>query len=152
MDAIDQLIVNLLQDDFPVCDLPFARVGAAIGLTEDELIERIGRMIESGVITRFGPLYNIERLGGALTLAAMSVPRSDFERVAAIVSAMPEVAHNYERDHELNMWFVVATETESEVPAVLARIERDTGYAVTDMPKFREYFVRLKLDATRGET
>lgn len=65
MDAIDRLIVNLLQDDFPVCELPFARVAPAIGLTEDELIERIGRMIESGVITRFGPLYNIEQLGGS---------------------------------------------------------------------------------------
>lgn len=152
MDAIDRLIVNLLQDDFPVCELPFARVGAAIGLTGDELIERIDRMIESGVITRFGPLYNAERLGGAFTLAAMSVPESDLERVVASVNAMPEVAHNYQREHELNLWFVLATETAAEIAPALARIERETGYAVTGMPKVREYFVGLKLDATRGET
>ncbi len=147
MDAIDRLIVNLLQDDLPVCEAPFAGVAAAIGLDEDALIERVARMVETGLATRFGPLFNADRLGGAFTLAALSVPPADYARVAAIVNAMPEVAHNYEREHELNMWFVVATESRNEVAPALERIERETGYPVIDLPKVREYFVGLRLDA-----
>ncbi len=146
MDAIDRLIVNLMQNGFPITDLPYRAAAERIGITEDELIERLGRMLDGGVLTRFGPLYQIERIGGAFTLAAMSVPQADFERVTAIVNAMPEVAHNYEREHELNMWFVLATETPERIQEAIARIERETGYKVIDMPKFREYFVGLKFD------
>jgi siroheme decarboxylase len=146
MDAIDRLIVNLMQNGFPITELPYRRAAELIGISEDELIERLGRMLDDGVLTRFGPLFQIERVGGAFTLAAMSVPKEDFERVAAIVNAMPEVAHNYERGHELNMWFVVAAETPEGIGEAIARIERDTGCKVIDMPKFREYFIGLKFD------
>ncbi len=104
-------------------------------------------MLEAGVLTRFGPLYNVEQAGGAFTLAAISVPEADFERAAAIVNAMTEVAHNYQRDHELNMWFVLATETPDGIGRAVGRIERETGYRVVDLPKQREYFVGLKLQA-----
>ncbi|MBI3069639.1 MAG: Lrp/AsnC family transcriptional regulator, partial [Betaproteobacteria bacterium] len=111
VDDIDRMIVNLLQTGFPVCELPYREAAQTPGITEDDLIARISRMLDEGVLTRFGPLFQAEQLGGAFTLAAISVPEADFERTAAIVNAMPEVAHNYERDHELNMWFVLATET-----------------------------------------
>lgn len=146
MDAIDRLIVNLMQSGFPITELPYRQCAELIGITEDELIERLGRMLDDGILTRFGPLFQIERIGGAITLAAMSVPKPDFERVAGIVNAMPEVAHNYEREHELNMWFVLATETFEGIRQAIDRIERETGYKVIDMPKFREYFVGLKFD------
>lgn len=146
MDGIDRMIVNTLQESFPVSDLPFEQVADAIGITEDRLIERIGRMLDEGVLTRFGPLFQAERIGGAFTLAAMRVPQPDFERVAAIVNSLPEVAHNYERDHELNMWFVLATETEGEIAQAISRIERETGCEVIGLPKLQEYFVGLKLE------
>jgi DNA-binding Lrp family transcriptional regulator len=148
MDAMDQIIVNLLQDDFPLCECPFERVAEALHMTEDELIDRIGRMVEKGTITRVGPLYNVERMGGVFLLAAMSVPQADLMRVAAILDAMPQVAHNYERDHELNMWFVLAAECRAQIAPAIARIERETGCSVVEMPKLREYFVGLKLDAS----
>lgn len=138
--------MNLLQNGFPVTELPYREAAELIGITEDELIERLGRMLDEGVLTRFGPLFQAERIGGAFTLAAMSVPKDDFDRVAAIVNAFPEVAHNYERDHALNMWFVLATETPQGIEETIARIERETGYKVIDIPKFREYFVGLKFD------
>lgn len=146
MDAIDRLIVNLMQNGFPVTELPYRQVAELIGSTEDDLIARLGRMLDEGTLSRFGPLLQAERIGGAFTLAAMSVPKEDFERVAAIVNALPQVAHNYERDHELNMWFVLATETPERIEETIVRIERDTGYQVIDMPKFREYFVGLNLE------
>jgi siroheme decarboxylase len=149
MDATDRLIMNALQEGFPVCDEPFGRVAAEIGIAADELIARIARMRESGVATRFGPLYNAERMGGAFTLAAMSVPQEDFERVTDVLARMPEVAHNYAREHALNMWFVLATESPDEIAPALERIERATACAVVDLRKEREYHVGLKLDAER---
>lgn len=146
MDAIDRLIVNLMQNGFSITDSPYREAAGLIGISEEELIERLARMVESGVLTRFGPLFQIERIGGAFTLAAMSVPKADFERVAAIVNAMPEVAHNYEREHELNMWFVLATESPERTREAIARIERETGCKVIDLPKCREYFVGLKFE------
>lgn len=146
MDDIDRMVVNLLQAGFPVCELPYREAARRLGITEDDLIGRIRRMLDEGVLTRFGPLFQAEQLGGAFTLAAISVPEADFERTAAIINAMPEVAHNYERDHELNMWFVLATETAGGMARAMERIERDTGYPVVDMPKTREYFVGLRFE------
>lgn len=145
MDELDRAIINGLQGGFPVCDRPFAEVAAQLQTTEQELISRIDLLLKQGVLSRFGPMYHAERMGGSLSLAAMKIPESDFERVAAIVNAMPEVAHNYARDHVLSMWFVLATETPQEHAAALRKIERETGYPVYDMPKIKEYFVGLRL-------
>lgn len=145
MDELDRAIINSLQGGFPVCDHPFAEVAARLRTTEQELISRIDLLLKGGMLSRFGPMYHAERMGGSLSLAAMKIPDFDFERVAEIVNAMPEVAHNYARDHVLNMWFVLATETPREHAAALKQIEQKTGYPVYDMPKIREYFVGLRL-------
>ena len=145
MDELDRAIVNALQEGFPLSARPYRDAAHALDTTEQELIIRIGRLLEEGTLTRFGPLYDVERGGGAFTLAAMQVPAADFERVAKIVNRCPEVAHNYQREHRLNMWFVIATGSPEDVAAVIARIERETGLAVLDFPKRREYFVGLKL-------
>lgn len=147
MDAVDRAIVNALQGDFPICERPYAEAAARLGLSEDELLARLARLLERGVLTRFGPLYHAERLGGAVTLAALRVPGEDFERVAEIVNAFPEVAHNYARAHEFNMWFVVATETPERLAAVLREIERATGLEVYDFPKLEEFYIGLRFEA-----
>ena len=97
MDDLDRAIVNRLQGGFPLGERPFLEAAAALGITEDGLLSRLKDLLEGGVLTRFGPLYDAEKLGGRLSLCAMSVPACDFERVAALVNAHPEVAHNYER-------------------------------------------------------
>ena len=145
MDEFDNAIVNCLQGGFPLVARPFAAVAADLGLAEENLIARVRKLLEERVLTRFGPMYQIERMGGAFSLAAMRVPLEDFDRVAAIVNAVPEVAHNYEREHEYNMWFVLATEKPEGIARAIARIERETGLAVLNLPKLREYFVELKL-------
>jgi len=144
MDALDRRIVNELQGGFPLSDRPYAEVAARFGTSEDELLARLDRLLADGVLSRFGPMYHAERLGGALTLAAMQVPAADFERVAALVNAHPEVAHNYARDHAFNMWFVLATETPARIGEVIAAIERETGLPVYDMPKIEEFYVNLR--------
>jgi DNA-binding Lrp family transcriptional regulator len=147
MDTLDRAIINQLQGGFPVSERPYAEAAAHLGTTEDELIRRIDAMLADGILSRFGPMYHAERLGGALTLAAMKVPAGDFERVAARVNAHPEVAHNYERQHEFNMWFVLATESPERIDEVLAAIETETGFRVYNMPKQEEFFVGLRFEA-----
>jgi len=147
MDELDRAVVNALQGDFPVTRRPFLDAAARLGMSEEALIERIRRLLDERVLTRFGPLWQAERLGGAYALAAMKVPRAEFDRVAEKVNALPEVAHNYEREHAFNMWFVLATETPAALDDAVARIERETGHRVYLMPKAEEYFVGLTLAA-----
>jgi DNA-binding Lrp family transcriptional regulator len=147
MDVLDRQIINELQGGFPLCERPYADVAERLGTSEDELIRRIDALLTDGTLSRFGPMYHAERLGGALTLAAMQVPEADFERVAAQVNAYPEVAHNYAREHALNMWFVLATESPGRIDAVIAAIEHDTGLKVYNMPKLEEFFVGLRFEA-----
>ena len=147
MDDTDRRIVNALQGGFPIEARPFAGVAAGLGLAEEDLIERIGGMLDDGVLSRFGPLFNAEQLGGAVTLAAMSVPDSRFDAVTAIVNAFPEVAHNYAREHALNMWFVVACDSPERIAEVLDAIRARTGLAVYDMPKSEEFFIGLRFEA-----
>lgn len=147
MDETDRCIINRLQGGFPLVESPFLEVAAEFGMAEANLIRRIAALRASGVLSRFGPMYDAKALGGAFTLCAMSVPCERFDEVAELVNARDEVAHNYERDHELNMWFVLATETPEQIPQTIEAIEADTGLQVLDLPKLDEYFLELRLVA-----
>jgi DNA-binding Lrp family transcriptional regulator len=147
VDELDRRLINSLQGGFPLSERPFAEAAARLGCDEQALIERIRRLLEEGTLTRFGPLFDAAALGGAFTLCAMQVPQAEFERVAEIVNAFAEVAHNYQREHALNMWFVLAAEEPEGIPAAIRRIEAATGLRVLDFPKLDEYFVELRLTA-----
>ena len=147
MDDLDRAIVNRLQGGFPVRDRPFEPAARELGTDAGTLIARLGALLEDGTLTRFGPLYDVEKMGGAFTLCAMRVPRADFERVAGLVNAHLEVAHNYEREHAYNMWFVIAAASPSAIGATIRDIEAETGLPVLELPRFEEYFVELRLTA-----
>jgi siroheme decarboxylase len=147
MDELDRRIVNTLQGGFPLSERPFDEAAQGLGITEAELLTRIAGMLEAGLLSRFGPLYNADRMGGSAVLAAMAVPEDEYERVANIVNAQKEIAHNYRREHALNMWFVGAAESAAAVEDAFRHIEHTTGHAVYRFPKEREFFVELKLRA-----
>ncbi len=147
LDETDRRIINALQGGFPLCDEPYRTVAVDLGLEEAELLRRLDSMLERRVLTRFGPMFQVEAMGGAFVLAALAVPEARFEEVADRVNALPEVAHNYRREHRLNMWFVLATGTPEGIGAAIARIEAETGLPVHAFPKEREYFVEMKLSA-----
>lgn len=145
LDGLDRRIVDELQGGFPLCESPYAVVAERLGTDEAELLRRLHRLLDQRVLTRFGPMFQVERMGGAFVLAAMRVQEARFDEVAAAVNEFPEVAHNYRREHELNMWFVLATETPAQIPDAIGRIEQRTGLVVRPFPKLREYFVEMKL-------
>lgn len=146
LDPTARAIVNGLQGGFPLTSRPFRDAGRELGLTEDELIDGVRDLTASGALSRFGPLWNAEQIGGGVCLAAMAVPQERFEEVAEKVNAHPEVAHNYERVHTLNMWFVVSADDPRKVQQVIAKIENETGLAVHAMPKAREFFVGFQVE------
>lgn len=145
LDPIDALLVRHLHGGFPLSTAPYAEVGAQLGLSEADVLQRLQRLLADGVLSRFGPLYQIERAGGQFVLAAMQVPEARFEEVAAIVNAFPEVAHNYQREHRFNIWFVLGCESPAEAKDACQRIEAATGLRVFAFPKEKEFFVELKL-------
>ncbi|MCB2115174.1 MAG: Lrp/AsnC family transcriptional regulator [Rhodobacteraceae bacterium] len=147
LDAADRAILNRLQDPLPITAQPFAEPATALGTTETELIDRIARLREIGAITRFGPFYDAEAMGGAFCLCAMEVPEARFDEVVTLVNALPEVAHNYERGHRLNMWFVLACERPEGIARAAARIERETGLQVLCFPKEKEFFIGFRVTA-----
>lgn len=149
IDDTDRAIIDRLQGDFPLCERPYAEAASELGIGEEELLRRLQGMLDRRVLTRFGPLFQVERMGGAFVLAAMSVPEADWQRVVEVVNAFPEVAHNYrresERDCPFNMWFVLATETADGIACAVQAIEEASGLPVLTLPKLREYFVEMKL-------
>ena len=146
LDGLDRRIVNGLQGGFPVSERPYAEAAEAFGIAEDELIARIDRLVETGALSRFAPLFNAERLGGAVCLCGLAVPAARFDAVAEQVNAHPEVAHNYAREHALNMWFVLASERPERIEEVAAAIEAETGLTVYRLPKLDEYYIGLKVE------
>jgi len=143
----DALLIDYLHGGFPLVDRPFAAVGEQLGWSEEGVIERLHQLLAQGVLTRFGPLFQIERAGGQFVLAAIAVPEDRFDAVAAEVNQFAEVAHNYRRTHALNMWFVVAAESPALAQEAIARIEKAVGLPVYAFPKEEEYFVELRLPA-----
>lgn len=147
LDSTDRWIINSLQGGFGLGQRPYRDAAKQFGLSETDLIARLERLIDCRALSRFGPMYNAEKLGGAVTLCAIAVPGDRFDEVAVIVNAHRQVAHNYARDHTLNMWFVLACESPDEIAATLAEIEAETGLEVYDFPKQQEFFIGLKVSA-----
>lgn len=146
-DATDRAILNRLQEDLPLTARPFAAVAAELGLDEADLLARLERMRSDRIITRFGPFFDAAAMGGAFCLCAMAVPEAEFDAVVTKVNAHAEVAHNYQRAHRLNMWFVLATETAEAIGACADAIEGETGLRVLRFPKLQEFFIGFRVAA-----
>ncbi len=142
LDALDRRLIEAWQRDLPLCPEPYAAMAEALGTTEADILARLARLQERGVVSRVGAVVAPHRTGWS-TLAAMAVPAGRLDEVAALVSARPEVNHNYAREHRLNLWFVVTAPSHDQVQAVLQTIEQATGLEVLDLPLERAYGIDL---------
>lgn len=143
----EKLLLNLLQEGLPVTDEPYKNIAIQTGFTEDEILLYIKTWLKDGILSRFGPMFNIEKFGGEFTLVAMEVPADRFEEVNNIVNSFSEVAHNYEREHQLNMWFVLATTEIEQTQLILKQIETKTQLKTFSLPKLEEYYLNLRFKA-----
>lgn len=122
MDDLDFRLLNDFQRDWPLTPEPYAMVGARLGVDAERVMQRLVALQCDGKISRVGAVFAPGAIG-ASTLAALEVPTERLDEVAAMVSACPEVNHNYEREHRINLWFVAAAESEERLTQVLAEIE-----------------------------
>jgi len=143
MDEFDRRLINRLQHGLPLVRHPWQALADELDAEPQALRERLQALLDDGTLTRFGPMFDIERLGGAFTLAALSVPEASFDAVADLLAAMPEVAHNYRREHAWNMWFVLGCATPEAIADTIERIETQTGLPVLNLPKEETYHVGL---------
>ncbi len=142
---LEQRLLNEFQQGMPLTSTPYADIARQLGVYETTVLETLQRLQTEGVISRVGAVFRPNRIG-ASTLAAMAVPVDELEDVAAMVNQFAEVNHNYEREHRLNLWFVVVADDEDRLETVLAEIEERCGYPVLDLPLLNEYFIDLGFD------
>ena len=142
LSEIDCRLLNEFQRDFPLDPRPFARIAAELGTTESKLLDRLGYLKRYGALSRVGAVLRPNQVG-ASTLAALAVPTEELESVAALVSAYPEVNHNYEREHTYNLWFVLTASDRAGIDRVLEAIAERTGLQPLDLPMLDDFHIDL---------
>ena len=147
MDDTDRTILNRIQSNFPVTPRPFQTIGAELGLSEDEVLARVGRLKAEGIIRRIGGNFAPEKLGFVSTLCAARVPEADVDGFAAVVNRYPGVTHNYLRENHYNVWFTFIAPSMDEIEANLAAIAAETGVSdIMNLPATRVFKIRAKFD------
>ena len=147
LDRTDKKILQIIQADFPLVERPYLHIAESVGITEGEVLERIGHMQEQGLIRRLGGLFNSRQLGYTGTLCAMRVPPEDIERVAGIINEYHGVTHNYLRNHDYNMWFTLLAESDHRLNELLAEISQKTGIPnVLNLPAINLFKVRVNFE------
>ena len=150
VDAVDAALIDGWQSGFPVRERPFEAVAADVGVDEAEALERVRRLYDEGVFRRFGPVLNPPVIGSS-TLAAVRAPADRFDEVAEIINGYEQVNHNYARDHEWNMWFVVTAASKERRDAILAEIEKRTGCEVLVLPMLTDFYIDLEFPVVNGD-
>ena len=151
LDDVDAALIDDYQSGFPVEERPFRRVGEALGVDEGEALERVRELRERGVYRRFGAVLNPPVIG-ASTLAAVQAPADRFDEVAEIVNGHRQVNHNYRRNHEWNMWFVVTAGSLSRRDEILAEIAHETGCEVLNLPMLTDFYIDLEFPVVNDDS
>jgi len=150
IDDVDAALIDEFQSGFPVRERPFEAVGEQLGIPADEALERVEALREDGIFRRFGAVLNPPVIGSS-TLAAVSAPEDRFDEVAAVINDYRQVNHNYARDHEWNMWFVVTAGSREKRDEILGDIEARTGCSVLVLPMLTDYYIDLEFPVVNSD-
>lgn len=142
IDSLGKLLINQFQRDLPLSPTPYADIANQIGASEEQVIKSLAALESHGYVSRVGPVFN-HCSAGASTLAAISVPQERIAEVAEIVNRFSEVNHNYEREHDFNLWFVITASDQQHLLTVIDAIATETGYEVLYLPMERSYHIDL---------
>jgi len=147
LDDTDRALLNRIQSDFPIASRPFEVIGRDLGIEEDEVIQRVSRLKQTGLIRRIGGNFVPEKLGFVSTLCAAKVPEDQVEAFAAVVNRHAGVTHNYLRDGNFNVWFTFIAPSMAEIETSLARIAEETGIeGILNLPASRVFKIKAQFD------
>jgi DNA-binding Lrp family transcriptional regulator len=150
LDDVDATLIDEYQSGFPVAERPFRTVAADLGIEERDALERVERLRERGIFRRFGAVLNPPVIGSS-TLAAVKAPEDRFNEIAETINGYRQVNHNYRRDHEWNMWFVVTAGSRKRRNAILGEIEERTGCPVLNLPMLTDYYIDLEFPVVNDD-
>jgi len=152
LDDIDRKLLQLVQDDFPIVERPWHEISSRLSVSEEEILLRIKRLSEAGIIRKIGAIVDSSKIGlNAATLIAMQVPKNKIEAAAQIINQYATVSHNYERDHEYNVWFTIAASDIQEVENILTEILQKTGCKasnILNLPTIQRFKVNVRFQLT----
>ena len=147
MDDIDKAILNRIQSDFPITSRPYLTIADELNLTEAEVLDRISRLKQMGIIRRIGGNFVPAKLGYVSTLCAAKVPEDKIERFADVVNRFPGVTHNYLRENSFNVWFTFIAPSMEEIEQNLKNIEQETGIReILNLPATRVFKIKAQFD------
>ena len=152
LDETDRMLLQMLQDDFPLVQEPWLEMGNRLNISEKEVISRLKRLIEAGAVVKIGPVFDSSRIGlKVATLVAMKVPKNKVNDVARIINGYDNVSHNYEREDEYNVWFTLAASNNNELATILDEIKQKTDMKnldVLDLPTIRRFKINVHFQLT----
>lgn len=147
MDEADRKILNAIQSEFPITARPYGELGRRIGLSEEEVLRRVKRLKEEGIIRRIGGNFHSNKLNFTSTLCAAKVPEEKLERFVKVVNGYPGVTHNYLRSHEFNVWFTFIAPSTETIERSLKEISDATGVEdVYSLPAVRMFKIKVDFE------
>ncbi len=145
LDEVNKAIIQELQGNLPVVKRPFAALADNVGVTEDELFTRIRKLMDDGIIRKFGLRIDSKKVGFASTLVAMKVPPEKLDAVAGKLNDIESITHNYARDHEYNLWFTVIEKDNEALKDTLKRISEEIEYnEMLNLPVLRKFKINVR--------
>ncbi|MCP4284729.1 MAG: Lrp/AsnC family transcriptional regulator [Gammaproteobacteria bacterium] len=142
LNDLEKRLLDAFQKGLPLSATPFKDMADILGTSEALVLKILDRLQEAGVISRIGPVFKPKQIG-ASTLAAMSVPPTELDQIASVINSYQEVNHNYERENEFNLWFVVTAPNGKRLEAVLNEMEQVTGYSILNLPLIKQHHIDL---------
>ncbi len=144
MDVLDRKILDIIQKEIPIEKRPFKTIGEQIGLDETEILQRINVLKEQGIIRRIGGSFDSKKVGYVSTLVAAKVPEDKLEQTATILNRYTGITHNYQRDHEYNLWFTLTASSKQRIEQLLEIIKQETGIEeLVSLPALKKYKIRV---------
>ena len=145
IDDIDRGILNQIQSDFPISSRPYRAIAKDLGLSEDEVLKRVSRLKDSGIIRRIGGNFAPEKVGFVSTLCAAKVPEDKISQFAEAVNRYPGVTHNYRRENAFNIWFTFIAPSMEEIETNLKQIAKETGITnILNLPATRVFKIKAE--------
>jgi siroheme decarboxylase len=147
LDETDRIILNRIQSDFPITSRPYDSIAQEIGLTEQEVLDRVRRLKRSGIIRRIGGNFVPGKLGYVSTLCAARVPPAKLTQFTQAVNRHPGVTHNYLRENAFNVWFTFIASSMAEIEAKLEEIRAETGITeILNLPATKVFKIKAQFD------